>query len=48
VKFDATPVVNRIVTDIFKARMHCCADDHRHVINIEAADEKETILSNAM
>ena len=47
-KFDAAPVVDRVVTHIFQACMHRCADDHRHVIHIESADKEQAVLSEAV
>lgn len=41
-EFDAAPVVHAVVTDVFKSCRCSHSENHRHILDIEAAYEKQT------
>ena len=47
-EFDAAPIINRVVTDVFQTGICRHGYNHRHVLYIEAADKEETALVERM
>jgi hypothetical protein len=47
-EFDAAPIVNTVVADIFQTCSRCGSDEHRHILHIESADEQKTSLADGV